>query len=54
MVDEIYDRMYREGQADLNSGLASFGRSLGESFKLLHQIQWSAPWLAKEKKVRCN
>lgn len=54
MVDQIYDRMYREGRAELNSSLASFGRTLGDSLKLLHKIEWSAPWAPKEKKVRCN
>lgn len=48
MVDEIYDRSYREGRADLNASLAgafvSLGRMIGDSFRVLHRIEWSAPW----------
>ena len=48
MVDEIFDRAYQENRAQLNAGLASavsaMLRSLGDSFKVLHRIEWSAPW----------
>ncbi|HEX6661967.1 MAG TPA: hypothetical protein VF067_08885 [Sphingomicrobium sp.] len=59
MVDEIYDRAYRESRADLNAFLAGsvsgLGRLIGDSFKVLHRIEWSAPWEQKKaKRVRVN
>ena len=51
MIDEIFDRTYQQGRADLNAGidrtLATIGRELGKSFTALHRIEWSAPWSAK-------
>jgi len=59
MVDEIYDRAYRESRAELNAALAGsvagLGRLIGDSFKVLHRIEWSAPWEQKKaKRVRAN
>ena len=58
MVDEIFDRAYRDSRAQLNAGLASvfagIGRTLGESFKVLHRIEWSAPWEPKNKRARIH
>jgi hypothetical protein len=48
MNDEIFDRQYQAGRADLNAGIdravAGIGRELGKSLKVLHRIEWSAPW----------
>ena len=48
MVDEIFDRMYQQGRADLHRDLGNlFGSvagELGKSLKALHRIEWSAPW----------
>ncbi len=58
MVDEFFDRAYRENRAELNAALAgsiaSLGRMIGDSFKVLHRIEWSAPWEQKAKRVRAN
>ena len=58
MIDEIFDRAYRDGRADLNAGLAraiaGIGRTLGDSFRVLHRIEWSAPWNPAEKTRQCN
>ncbi len=58
MVDEIFDRAYRDSRAQLNAGLAGLfggiGHTLGESFKVLHRIEWSAPWNRAEKTRQCN
>jgi hypothetical protein len=58
MVDEIFDRAYRESRAQLNAGLASLfadiGRTLGDSFRTLHRIEWSAPWNAPQKANRSH
>jgi hypothetical protein len=51
MRDEIFDRDYQSGRAELHAGIdraiANIGRSLGDSLKVLHRIEWSAPWQAK-------
>ncbi|HKX92537.1 MAG TPA: hypothetical protein VJM15_08970 [Sphingomicrobium sp.] len=48
MVDEIFDRTYQNGRAELNAGIArgfaKLGSMLSESFAVLHRIEWSAPW----------
>jgi hypothetical protein len=60
MVDEIFDRAYQAGRADLNCGIdqlfGSIARKFGNSFKLFHDLQWSAPWAARprtSKDVEC-
>ena len=58
MIDEHFDRTYQAGRADLNAGLAALfdriGHTLSDSFRVLHRVQWSAPWNAAEKKRQCN
>jgi hypothetical protein len=53
MVDEIFDRAYQAGRADLNRGIeqlfGSIAREIGNSFQVLHDVQWSAPWSSKPK-----
>ena len=55
MVDEIFDRAYRDSRAQLNASLSvllsDIGRTLGESFKVLHRIEWNAPWEQKSKRA---
>ena len=55
MRDELFDRDYQAGRAELNAGIdramANFGRSLGDAFEALHRVQWSAPWQAKSKRI---
>lgn len=51
MRDELFDRDYQAGRAELNAGidraLANIGRSVGDSLQVLHRIEWNAPWKAK-------
>jgi hypothetical protein len=58
MVDEIYDRAYRESRGELNAALigsfANIGKLIGDSFKVLHRIEWSAPWEQKSKRARVH
>jgi len=58
MVDEIFDRAYRDSRAELNASLAGMfadiGRALGESFKVLHRIEWSAPWEQQSKRFKTH
>jgi hypothetical protein len=56
MVDEIFDRAYHAARADLNAGVAEafsgIGKTIGDSLKVLHRIEWSAPWAPAKKHVR--
>jgi hypothetical protein len=53
MVDEIFDRMYQQGRADLHRDVGrlfgSIASELGKSLKAMHSFEWSAPWAAKAK-----
>ena len=53
MVDEIFDRAYQAGRADLNRGIEQFFSSIagkvGDSLQVFHDLQWSAPWAAKAR-----
>jgi len=55
MVDEIFDRGYQAGRAELNAGLdrafAAISRELGKSLAALHRVEWSAPWTVKSKRI---
>jgi hypothetical protein len=58
MIDEIYDRAYRESGSELNAALtssvANISKLIGDSFKVLHRIEWSAPWEQKSKRARVH
>ena len=51
MVDEIYDRNFQAGRAELNRGLAALiagiRNALAPVMASLHRIEWDAPWDAK-------
>jgi len=48
MVDEMFDRAYRDSRVQMNASFvalfADVGRTLGDSLRALHRIEWSAPW----------
>jgi len=56
MIDENFDRGYQAARAELNAGLAEalsgVGQTIGDSLRVLHRIEWSAPWAAPKKRVR--
>ena len=56
MIDEIFDRGYQTSRGDLNAGVAEalshVGHALGDSLKVLHHIEWSAPWAQPKKRAR--
>jgi hypothetical protein len=58
MVDEIYDRHYQAGRNALNAAIAgafgSLAQAIGNSFKVLNRIEYSAPWAIKATRARCN
>ena len=51
MRDELFDRDYQAGRAQLHAGIdraiSSIGRSVGDSLKVLHRMEWNAPWHGK-------
>lgn len=58
MMDEIFDRTYQAGRADLNAGLdrgfARIGNAIGKSLEVLHRFEWSAPWAVDSKNSQCG
>lgn len=58
MMDEIFDRTYQAGRADLNAGIdraaRRLGATIGKSLEVLHRIEWSAPWAGKSKDAQCG
>lgn len=55
MVDEIFDRNYRDGRAELNASIdraiKQFGNSISNAFNVLNRIEYSAPWAPRKKSV---
>lgn len=58
MRDEIFDRTYQSGRAELNAGLDrafnSIGSTIGKSLSALHRIEWSAPWNSSSRSSHSN
>lgn len=58
MMDEIFDRHYRAGRAELNAtildGLSQLGSAVSNAFAVLNRIEYSAPWAAKPKQARLH
>jgi hypothetical protein len=52
MIDEIFDRHYREGRAELNAslgrGLARIGHAVSNAFNVLNRIEYNAPWASRK------
>jgi hypothetical protein len=44
MRDEIYDRDYQAGRDALHDGIDRLVAGIGQTFRLLSKIQFSAPW----------
>ena len=58
MIDQIYDRDYREGRRELNNAILGvarrFGTAFGNAFAVLNRIEYSAPWAAKARRARSH
>jgi hypothetical protein len=56
MIDEIFDRQYQAGRKELNATVADtfsgISRTIGDSLRVLHRIEWSAPWAPPKKRAR--
>lgn len=44
MRDEIFDRDYQTGRDVLNRGIDRLINGIGDAFRVLHAIQFDAPW----------
>jgi hypothetical protein len=58
MIDELFDRTYRSGRAELNQGLElifnRIGKAAGNAFRVLNRIEYDAPWLERRRrKAKC-
>ena len=55
MIDEMFDRTYQAGRAELHCSLSnafnSAGNALGNAFKVLNRIEYNAPWATPRKTV---
>ena len=58
MIDEIHDRSYQAGRAELNgaivAGLGKLGRAITNAFEVLNRIEYEAPWTAISKRARSH
>jgi hypothetical protein len=56
MIDEFFDRSYRDGRAELNaslaSGLSNVANAVMNAFNVLNRIEYQAPWTARAKRAR--
>ena len=57
MMDEIFDRTYQAGRAELNDGLDAISRRVSrtvlDAFCVLNRIQFNAPWRGRSKDAGC-
>jgi hypothetical protein len=49
MNDQIFDREYQAGRAALNDGLGRLIHGAGQSLRVLHKINFDAPWKQSAK-----
>lgn len=56
MIDELFDRSYQAGRAELNAamgnGLKQLSNAMANAFAVLNRIEYSAPWAAPAKRAR--
>jgi hypothetical protein len=56
MIDEIFDRTYQAGRNELHAAVgtafANVAKSIGDAFRVLNRIEYSAPWLERRRKAR--
>jgi hypothetical protein len=58
MIDQLYDRQYQAGRDALAATILEIagrlGRAFDNAFAVLNRIEYSAPWAAKARRVRCG
>ena len=54
MRDEIYDREYQAGRAELHAGIdraiLRLGRAIAATFDAIHAVHFAAPWQQPRRK----
>jgi hypothetical protein len=57
MIDQLWDRQYRDGRDQLHTGIDRLVEkvrcSTGTVFRLMHAIQFDAPWAPRSRDVEC-
>ncbi len=57
MMDEIYDRTYQSGRAELNGGIDHLvdrmSRTVATAFRVLNRIEFDAPWSKRGRGPGC-
>lgn len=57
MMDEIFDRTYQSGRAQLNDGIDTLADRLSKTvlgaFCALHRVQFDAPWSKRGRGPGC-
>ena len=52
MIDQIYDRDFQAGRAELNKGLIAFAHGLrnaiAPALSAVHHFEWDAPWNVRQ------
>jgi hypothetical protein len=58
MIDDLFDRDYQAGRKAINSEIARmasrFAAGFSNAFKVLHRIEYSAPWASTQNNAGCN
>ena len=53
MIDEIYDRGYQAGRAELHAGIdhliARVRNAVAPALSAIYHVEWDAPWNDKSK-----
>ena len=52
MNDQIFDREYQAGRAALNDSISRLIDGAGQSLRVLHKINFDAPWKQQASKQR--
>jgi hypothetical protein len=57
MIDQMFDRDYQHARATLNkqigAGLNRLARTIADSLRALHRLEWHAPWAANARAPHC-
>ena len=51
MRDEYDDRLWNDGREQINKDIDRLLSRIMQAFRILHSIQWSAPW-TQERRCR--
>ena len=54
MNDQIFDREYQAGRAALNDSISRLIDGAGQSLRVLHKINFDAPWKHQASKRRAK